>query len=91
MLSDPFRSPDVKESKTVSWILDFSPWILDSRYSIPDSLPVALGFPTPIVSGIPDPLNCIPDSKVQDSRFHEQKFNGFRNPGSPLHGASSMI
>ena len=24
--------------------------------------------------GIPDSLSCIPDSKVQDSVFHKQKF-----------------
>ena len=28
----------------------------------------------PIITGIPDFLNCIPDSKSQDSGFHKQKF-----------------
>ena len=37
-----------------------------------------LGFRIPILSGIPDSLSCIPDSKVQDSRFHKQSFPGFR-------------
>ena len=32
-----------------------------------------LGFRIPIVSGIPDSLSCIPDSKTQDPPFHEQK------------------
>ena len=44
------------------------------------SLSVELGFWIPIVSGIPDSLSRIPDSKAQDSGFHEQKFPGFRNP-----------
>ena len=35
---------------------------------------VELEFWIPIVSGIPDSLSCIPDSKAQDSRFHQQKF-----------------
>ena len=48
----------------------------------------------PIVSGIPNFLNCNPDSKAQDfgfhkqiffadSGFHKQKFPGFQNP-APL-------
>ena len=37
-----------------------------------------LGFRIPILSGIPDSFSCIPDSKVQDSRFHKQSFPGFR-------------
>ena len=36
-----------------------------------------LGFQFPIVSGIPDSLSCISDSKAQDSRFHKQLFSGF--------------
>ena len=34
---------------------------------------VQFGFWIPIVSGIPDSLSCIPDSKAQDSEFHKQK------------------
>ena len=49
-----------------------------------------LEFWVPIVSGIPDSLSCIPDSKVQDSRFHQQKL-----PDSeiliPLHGGISIF
>jgi len=37
-------------------------------------LSVELGFWIPIVSGIPDSLSCIPDSKTPDSGFHKQKF-----------------
>ena len=33
-----------------------------------------------IVSGIPDSLSCIPDSKAQDSGLHKQNFLGFRIP-----------
>ena len=73
----------------------------DSRFQIPDSrfqipgtgfqpFSVELGLWIPIVSGIPDFLNCIPDSKAQDSGLRkqifpdsgirEQKFPGFWNP-----------
>ena len=31
------------------------------------------------VSGIPDSLGCIPDSKAQDSEFLKQKFPGFES------------
>ena len=37
------------------------------------SLSVDRGFWTPIVSGIPVSLSCIPDSKAQDSGFYRQK------------------
>ena len=69
-------SAQVRESKRVldSRFLDFTPWIPDSRYCIPNYLSVELGFWIPIVSGIPDSLSCIPDSKAQDSEFHNQKF-----------------
>ena len=72
-----------------SWILDSSPYILDSRYGILYSLSVELGFRISIVDGILDSLSCIPDSNAQDSgfhksnfpdsRFHKQKFPGFPN------------
>ena len=45
------------------------------------------GFWISIVSGISNSLSCIPDSKVQDSRFHKQIFLGtktFPNSGIPL-------
>ena len=61
-------------------------WILDRGFRIPgnwfQSLWVELGFWIPVVHGIPDSLNCIPDSKAQDSRFHKQNFPGFGNPDS---------
>ena len=37
-------------------------------------------------SGIPDSLSCVPDSKAQDSGFHEQNFPGFQNPLSLIWG-----
>ena len=37
-----------------------------------------LGFWILIVSGIPDSLSCILDSKAQDSRFHKQNFPEIR-------------
>ena len=39
-----------------------------------------LGFCISIVSGIPDSLGCIPDSKAQDFGFL-QLFSGFQSPG----------
>ena len=59
---------------------------MDSRFQVPDSsicqYNLDSGFWTPIVSGIPDTLNCIPDSKTKDSVFQKQKFPGLRNPDS---------
>ena len=64
--------------------LDSTPWIPDSRYWIPDSLSLELGYRVPIVSGIPDSVSCISDSKTQDFKFHQQKFPRFQNPDSLL-------
>ena len=69
-------------------------WIPRCGFRIPGTgfqfLSVELEFWIPIVSGIPDSLSCIPDSKAQDSRFHQQKF-----PDSeiliPLHGVISIF
>ena len=47
----------------------------------------SLGFWIPLVTGIPDSLSCIADSKAQDSGFHKQNFPGFR---IPLHRAKSQ-
>ena len=47
---------------------------MDSRHWIPDFLTVKLGFRISIISGIPDSLSCIPDSKAQDSGFHNSNF-----------------
>ena len=47
-----------------------------------------LGFRIPIVSGIPDSLSCIPDSKAQDSGFHKPRFPGIRNQDSITWGDS---
>ena len=49
-------------------------WSPDSRYYIPDSLSVELGF------RIPDSMRCFPDSKAQDYGFPKQKFVRFQNP-----------
>ena len=52
-------------------------WIPRRGFRIPGTgfrtLSVELGFRIPIVSGILDFLNFVPDSKSQDSGFHEQK------------------
>ena len=67
-------------------------WIPRFGFQIPGPgfqyLSVELKFLIPIVSGIPDSLNCIP--KTQDSGFHKQKFPGFRNPDS-LKWASKIV
>ena len=63
---------------TQSWIGDSTPLIAYSRYWIS----VELGFWIPIVSGILDSLNCIPDFKAQDSGFHIPKFPEFWIPDS---------
>jgi len=50
---------------------------MDSKFQ---SLSVERGFWIPIVSGIPDSLSCIPDSKAQESGLHKQNFPRFRIP-----------
>ena len=71
-------------------------WIPCCGFRIPGTglqlLSVEREFWIPIVSGIPDSLSCIPDSKTRDSGFHEQnvpvfgiprqKSLGFRIPNS---------
>ena len=59
---------------------------MDSGFQLPDSklFLVELGFQIPIVSGIPDSYICIPDSKAQDSGFHQQKFPRFRIPHAKI-------
>ena len=58
--------------------------ILRRGFQIPgtgfQSLSVELRSWIPIVSGIPESLSCIPDSKTQDSRFLNQNFRPFRIP-----------
>ena len=54
------------------WILDSTPWIPDSRYSIPFFFSVTW-IPGSIVSGIPD-------SKAQDTGLHNQNFHRLRIP-----------
>ena len=69
-------------------------WIPRCEFRIPGTgfqfLSVELEFWIPIVSGIPDSLSCIPDSKAQDSGFHQKKF-----PDSeiliPLYGVISIF
>ena len=51
-------------------------YAMDSKFQ---SLSVERGFWIPIVSGIPDSLSCIPDSKAQESGLHKQNFPRFRN------------
>ena len=75
-------SPHVRKPKTV---LDSGFHALDSGFQVLDSSlcrSVELRFWIPIVSGIPDSLSCIPESKAQDFVFHKQTFPRFRNRDS---------
>ena len=79
-------SPRVRESKSDldsgSHAVDFGFQLLD-----PGSSSVELGFRIPFISGIPDFLSCIPDSKAQDSGFHKQSFLVL--PQLPTNGRNS--
>ena len=55
---------------------------IDSRFQVLDSLFVELGFGILIVSGTPDSLSCISDSKAKGSGFYKQKLSGNRIPDS---------
>jgi len=52
-------------------------WIPRNGFWIPDFLSVELKFQIPFISGIPDSLSCILDSKAKDLGFHKQKFPRF--------------
>ena len=62
--------PHVRQSKVV---LDSGSNALDSKFHVLDSrsvsLSVVLGFRIQMISGIPDSLSSIRDSKTQDSGF----------------------
>ena len=85
------NSPQVRESNSLGFCLDSTQWILDSRY----------WFLVIIISGIPDSLNCIPDSEDQVSGYHKQifpafqtnkqNFPRFRNPDSLKCGEANAI
>ena len=62
------------ENPRHSWILDFTPLIPDSRYSIPAFVSGTWILDSKCDSGF---LSCILDSEAQDSEFHKQKFPGF--------------
>ena len=82
--------PRPKGNPRQPWILDSTPWITDSRYCISDSLSVKLGFQIRVVSGIPDSLSCMSDSKAQDSGFREQNFSDSAFQ-IPLHWAKLFL
>ena len=58
-----------------SWILDYTPWIPDSRYWIPTS--VSRTFWIQIVSGIADTLSCFPDSNTNFPRILDSTSKNF--------------
>ena len=49
---------------------------MDSGFQVQD-FSLELGFGTPIISGNPDSLSCMPDPKARDSGFHKQTFSRF--------------
>ena len=79
-LTSEFNSLHIRESKTV---LDSGLHVLDSSLCQRE-----LEFWIPIVSEIPDSLNCILDFKTHDFGFLKQKFPGFpyvgRNQNLPF-------
>ena len=59
---------------------------LDPEYHAVDFGYLVSGIGIPYsnrVSGIPNSLSCIPDSKAQDSGFHKQKFSRIPECGFP--------
>ena len=76
--------PHVRESETV---LDSVSHAVDSGFQSLGSrfLSVELGFRIPIVSEIPDSLNCIANSEAQDSGFQKQQLldSGFQEQKFP--------
>ena len=65
--------PYVRKPKT---ILNSGFHAVDSGFQVQD-LSLELGFGTPIISGNPDSLSCMPDPKARDSGLHKQKVSGF--------------
>ena len=82
--------PRPKGNPRQPWILDSTPWIADSRYCISDSLSVKLGFQIRVVSGIPDTLSCMSDSKAQDSGSTSKIFSDSAFQ-IPLHWAKLFL
>ena len=68
-----------------SWIPDYTPRILDSRYWILDSLSVELGFWITIVSGIQIPWSIfqIPKPRIRDSTRNISHILDFKKKNFP--------
>ena len=64
-------APCIKENPRQFCILASTPWILDSRYLIPDSLSVELGCQIPIV--------------ILKGILNHELYSGFQSPGSGFH------
>ena len=62
------------------WILDSLPWSPDSSNLALVFVSGTIRFCMLIISGIPDSLSCILDSKAQDSEFYQQNFPRFQIP-----------
>ena len=64
----------MKGNPKQSWIQDLMQWIPYSRHWIPVFVNETWILDSTIVSGIPDSLSCIQDSKAQHFHFHKQNF-----------------
>ena len=71
-------SPHVRESRTG---LDSGFCAVHSTFQ---SYSLELGLWILIISGIPDSLSCVPDSKALDSKFNKKKFPRFQIPQANL-------
>ena len=67
----------VTESREPVTVLDSRFRTMDWGFQVPDSSfwSVELRFRIPIISGIPDSLSKISDSKAQDAGFNKQNFS----------------
>ena len=74
---DSSSSPCVRQSREPMTVLDSPFHTVDWGFQVPDSSfwSVELRFRIPVISGIPDSLSKISDSKAQDSGFHKQNFS----------------
>ena len=70
----------MQENPREFWILDSLPWSPDSRNLTLVFVSGTIRFCMLIISGIPDSLSCILDSKAQDSEFCQQNFPRFQIP-----------
>ena len=83
--------PVLTNGKRPKTVLDSRFHAVDSRFHVLDSgfFVSEIWIRIPIVSGIPDSLSCLPDSKAQDSGFHKQKFHAVSGIRIPFHAVKT--